>query len=264
MATKPEEYPQIAFEDTTLPETGNTNKLRPPLEIRQAGYDYKQKLPVEEYNWQMHNIAQWIEYLDGLTRDQGITEIASLSQAQTGTANDVLMTPLRVLDSIKFNANPPGEVKAFAGTALPSGYLRCEGQAVSRTTYSRLFDAIGTTYGAGDGSTTFNLPDLRDDFIRGAHSGRAVGTRESYAVQSHSHTGNTNSAGTHTHTVKEGSYNVGVPAGNLTSGDDYTEVAAYLQTTSAAGSHTHSFTTNATGGSETRPRNVAMYWIIKF
>lgn len=56
---------------------------------------------------------------------------------------------------------PPGVLAPYAGTAAPSGWLLCHGQAVSRTTYAALFDAIGTTYGAGDGSTTFVLPDLR-------------------------------------------------------------------------------------------------------
>lgn len=56
---------------------------------------------------------------------------------------------------------PTGVVLPFAGSAAPTGWLLCFGQAVSRTTFSRLFTALGTTYGTGDGSTTFNLPDLR-------------------------------------------------------------------------------------------------------
>lgn len=51
-----------------------------------------------------------------------------------------------------------GMVMAFAGTTPPAGWLKCDGSAISRTTYSALFNVIGTTYGAGDGSTTFNLP----------------------------------------------------------------------------------------------------------
>lgn len=56
---------------------------------------------------------------------------------------------------------PTGAQLAFAGSVAPSGYLFCYGQAVSRTTYEDLFDAIGTAYGAGDGTTTFNIPDKR-------------------------------------------------------------------------------------------------------
>ena len=56
---------------------------------------------------------------------------------------------------------PTGSVLAFAGTSAPTGWLLCYGQQISRTTYATLFSAIGTTYGVGDGSTTFNLPDMR-------------------------------------------------------------------------------------------------------
>lgn len=60
-----------------------------------------------------------------------------------------------------------GEVKAFAGTSAPEGYLFCHGQAVSRTDYAGLFAVLGTSHGSGDGSTTFNLPDYRGQFLRG-------------------------------------------------------------------------------------------------
>ena len=59
------------------------------------------------------------------------------------------------------NVAPPGVVLPFAGSAAPSGWLLCDGSAISRTTYAALFSAIGTTYGTGDGSTTFNVPDMR-------------------------------------------------------------------------------------------------------
>jgi len=62
---------------------------------------------------------------------------------------------------------PPGVVQDFAGTAVPSGWLLCDGRAVSRTTYAALFTALGTTYGAGDSSTTFNLPDTRGRVVAG-------------------------------------------------------------------------------------------------
>jgi hypothetical protein len=69
---------------------------------------------------------------------------------------------------------PSGAVMVFAMNSAPSGYLACNGTAVSRTTYAALFAAIGTTYGAGDGSTTFTLPDLRGEFLRGIDNGRGV------------------------------------------------------------------------------------------
>jgi microcystin-dependent protein len=70
--------------------------------------------------------------------------------------------------------NPKGTVIAFAGNSAPAGYLICNGAAVSRTTYAGLFAVIGTTYGAGDGSTTFNLPDLTDKFIQGSGTAGTV------------------------------------------------------------------------------------------
>ena len=77
-----------------------------------------------------------------------------------------------------------GEVAFFARTTPPSGWLKANGAAVSRTTYAALFSAIGTTFGAGDGSSTFNLPDLRGEFVRGLDDGRNVdGGRRLGAVQ---------------------------------------------------------------------------------
>lgn len=69
---------------------------------------------------------------------------------------------------------PPGAVMAFAMSTPPDGWLKCNGQAVSRTTYATLFSAIGTTFGIGDGSTTFNVPDLRGEFVRGWDDERGV------------------------------------------------------------------------------------------
>lgn len=63
--------------------------------------------------------------------------------------------------------HPVGMVSSYAGSAAPTGWILCYGQAISRTTYSELFTAIGTTYGVGDGSTTFNLPDLRGRVVAG-------------------------------------------------------------------------------------------------
>ena len=79
---------------------------------------------------------------------------------------------------------PAGSVIHVAMNTAPNGYLKANGAAVSRDTYDKLFAAIGTTYGAGDGSTTFNLPDLRGEFIRcwddskGTDSGRAIGSSQ--------------------------------------------------------------------------------------
>jgi microcystin-dependent protein len=72
---------------------------------------------------------------------------------------------------------PPGALLAYASSTTPSGWLLCDGSAVSRTTYADLFAAISTTWGTGDGSTTFNVPDLRGQFLRGYDS-RATTTSQ--------------------------------------------------------------------------------------
>jgi len=137
---------------------------------------------------------------------------------------------------------PAGAVQAFAMNSAPSGWLAANGAAVSRSTYASLFSAIGTTYGAGDGSTTFALPDLRGYFVRGsgtnsdATAAGTFGAKQADAFRSH------------THTV-------------------FGTQLAQFQSTGAVLSGTSSNanqTTTATGGTETRPANIAMLYCIKF
>lgn len=93
--------------------------------------------------------------------------IATQQQAEAGTANDVLMTPLRVAQLLAEQmppAVPTGMILPFLGTSVPEGFLLCNGSNVSRTTYANLFSVIGTRCGAGDGSTTFTLPNLHRRF----------------------------------------------------------------------------------------------------
>lgn len=78
-----------------------------------------------------------------------------------------------------------GNIIAFTGSSIPEGYLECDGSAVSRTEYSDLFDVIGTIYGSGDGSTTFNLPNLSGKVALGvsqAHSAGSTGGEESHIL----------------------------------------------------------------------------------
>ena len=84
----------------------------------------------------------------------------------------------KVLNWLKSNSNSvaAGTVIAFAGKIIPDGYLLCNGAAVSRSSYAKLFQAIGTTYGRGDGSTTFNLPNLNQRFVEGTVTANNVGT----------------------------------------------------------------------------------------
>ena len=135
---------------------------------------------------------------------------------------------------------PAGTVIWFAANSPPSGFLKANGAAVSRTTYAALFAVIGTTYGAGDGSTTFNLPNLRGEFVRGlddgrgVDSGRAIGSAQSESVGPHSHT-------------------INQAAAALTSGGGASGVVAGV-----------GYATNNNSGLENRPRNVAMLACIKY
>lgn len=152
---------------------------------------------------------------------------------------------------------PAGTVIYTARTTAPTGYLKANGAAISRTTYATLFAAIGTLYGIGDGSTTFNLPDLRGEFVRGFDDGRGVdtgrtmGSNQAQNYQSHNHL--VSDPG-HSHTYQ-----------SATSGQEVIEgsgraVQAYTENTS---SQTTGITIQNNGGTETRPRNIALLGCIK-
>lgn len=173
---------------------------------------------------------------DPLEASLNLSDVQSVSAARTN---------LDVYSKAESDAIcAPGAVIYYARNTAPSGWLKANGAAVNRTTYARLFAAIGTTFGAGDGFNTFNLPDLRGEFIRGWDDSRGIdsarffGSFQSQAIQSH----------THDLTVpilrEDGAGQVasggGVFEGNLT------------------------FTTASTGGTETRPRNVALLACIRF
>lgn len=98
---------------------------------------------------------------------------------------------VKIVNDKAERAAPSGVIAYFGGQNAPAGWLKANGAAVSRTAYAALFAAIGTTYGAGDGRTTFNLPDLRGEFVRGwddgrnIDRGRALGSRQDDAFQGH-------------------------------------------------------------------------------
>ncbi len=153
-----------------------------------------------------------------------------------------------------------GMVATFAMNTPPAGWLKANGQAVSRTTYAALFAAIGTTYGSGNGSTTFNVPDLRGEFLRGwddargIDSGRAFGSAQTDAFQGHYHN-------LRTSTGLQVGYDGGGGggSGNLRADGSPTTPFGEAQEVLTDG-------TNGTPrtASETRPRNIALLACIKF
>lgn len=140
-----------------------------------------------------------------------------------------------------------GQVAAFAANVVPNSWIRANGATISRTQYAKLFARIGTTYGAGDGSTTFSVPDLRGKFIRGwdnaagVDTGRVMGSSQDDDLKAHKHVLQTVIAG----------------GGGV---DGFTLAAT---TNGALGSIS---TTNIAdfGATETRPKNVALLYCIKW
>lgn len=166
---------------------------------------------------------------------------ASQADAEGGTATDKPMNALRTKQAIdEFSKSwDIGCVGYYAGPTPPDGCLVRNGAAISRTTYAALFAVIGTTYGAGDNSTTFNLPDDRGYFDRGWDNGRGIdvgrtfGSYQADEVKSHTHL---------------------VPAGGVGGG---------AGTASYGSSYDGTIVTNGSGGAETRPKNRAYLPIIK-
>lgn len=117
-----------------------------------------------------------------------------MSYSETITRADLTNILNRILPAVQHTAIV-GEIIQYAGSTAPIGWLMCDGSAVSRTTYAELFNVIGTTYGSGDGSTTFNVPDLRDNFAVGAGTtyelgdtgGEATVTLTTDGIPAHTH-----------------------------------------------------------------------------
>jgi microcystin-dependent protein len=183
-----------------------------------------------------------------------------LSDARTPTNGSV--TTAKIADGAVTRAQldssvplvPTGAVIPFAMNSAPSGWLAADGSAVSRTTYAALFAAIGTTYGGGDNSNTFTLPDLRGIFVRGTGSqtisgitySGTLGTKQNDAMQGHYHNILTNTTG---------------------AGSSPLLKAGAVGAVSVVGATT--IVTDGTNGqprvgAETNPANIALLYCIKF
>lgn len=157
---------------------------------------------------------------------------------------------------------PSGVVLPFAGTSAPSGWLLCDGSAISRTTYANLFAVLGTTYGLGDGSTTFNLPNTQGVFLRGAGSQTisaisytgTLGTTQGDQTQGHKHetqvTGAAGGAGTFGGGASYPAITGGASIGGF--------VSALTNTPRTDGSNGTPRT-----GTQTHPANISVNHIIK-
>ena len=142
-----------------------------------------------------------------------------------------------------------GSIYAYSSETIPSGYLKCNGQAVSRTTYSALYAVIGTTYGSGDGSTTFNLPNLSGKVAVGKGTGTdtnstsksfTIGTSGGEATNTLKHNSTTSEIPSHNHTI-ELTNSISTTENNSPAPSAVWEPKAV--STSSSGAHGHSFAT---------------------
>jgi microcystin-dependent protein len=200
----------------------------------QLVYGFQEGIP--EYD------STFTYYIGSIVKKTGTSELyGSLTNGNVGNA----------LPSQTDNANwhyinptsnePVGAVSDFAGSSLPAGWFLCDGSAVSRTTYSALYAVIGTTYGIGDGSLTFNLPDCRGRVTVGAGTGAGLTARALAATfGEENHLVSSGEMASHTHTIndpshKHGGYYFQVALGGEPTSDPYSPVtpAGNLRTTTA-------------------------------
>lgn len=189
---------------------------------------------------------------------------------------------------------PVGMVVPFAGTTAPAGFLLCNGAAISRSAYSKLFEAIGTAHGSGDGSTTFHLPDYRGRFLRGTdggvardpdrasrtaansggNTGDAVGSVQGNATAknglgaSNPAVNSGNESSDHSHGYSDYNWQMGSfeGVGGIQGGSGVDRWNVGRQTGGRSAAHIHTTTTAVSltvGDSETRPVNANVNYIIK-
>lgn len=180
---------------------------------------------------------------------------------------------------------PSGMMMPYAGASAPSGFLMCDGSAVSRSVYASLFTAVGTTWGPGDGSTTFNVPDCRG---RTAFGKDASGTFQTMAgtggsethnhtaashthsVLNHSHNGpthghgNTSSDGAHTHTGGAGGGLLSNSAGTLNTDSQGSHVHSIVSTSISTSAPDLSTTSDATTVGTSTDSAVNPYIVFNF
>jgi microcystin-dependent protein len=150
---------------------------------------------------------------------------------------------LTTASAARLNTTPTGSLLHFAGDTAPTGFIKAIGQLISRSVYSELFAVIGVTYGAGDGTTTFAVPDGRGRFLRqvddgaGLDDGRALGSTQADSLKAHNH-----------EYVRPDAAEVEIASG--TGAFAYDEVVTNLS--------------ENTGGDETRPVNLAVNLIIRY
>lgn len=189
------------------------------------------------------------------------SNVSEIVDDLSGTVTDAqLATALAIKSLITLNT-PTGTIQAFGGTSAPTGWFICDGTAVSRTTYSALFAVIAETFGQGDNSTTFNIPDFRGKFLRmvdGA-TGRDPNAATRIAMNTGGATGDNigsiqdSEFESHQHTITGGAVGGNYSLETKTSYLGEPLIARNTSNTSLVG-----------GSTETRPINAYVNYIIKY
>ncbi len=184
----------------------------------------------------------------------------------TDPTDAVTLAQVEALIAASATFIPSGTISSFAGATLPAGWLWADGSLVSRTTYAALFAAIGTTYGNGDGTTTFALPDARGRFPRFAardgtalDAGRVLGSVQADDTRAHAHTANS----VVTDPGHDHAMNLDVVSGAGGGGFPGIGAGTVIRTSANLTGVTVATTIASTGGAETRPANIAFNAIIK-
>ena len=176
----------------------------------------------------------------------------TVQEVAPGASGNALVSNGTTWQSTILETIPAGAVQYFAMNTAPTGWLKANGQAVSRTTYATLFSAIGTTFGSGDGSTTFNVPDLRGEFLRGWDDSRGIDSGRAFGSWQ---TQNTNKEEISMTTGSNGSSPITAP------NEDGSTYSAWL--TSGRNDGGSRAIILRMDNTETRPRNFALLACIK-
>lgn len=160
-----------------------------------------------------------------------VDKVAINENPDVNAINKIRDEDINEIKQVVNNNTPTGTIVLFAGSTAPTGWLLCQGQTISRTTYANLFNVIGTTYGSGDGSTTFNLPNFKGNIPVGYDStqtefdtlgetgGEKTHTLTTQEIPSHNHEGLSSSTGTAIGTGQYGTANqFYIPSGGFATG----------------------------------------------
>ncbi|MEI3507739.1 MAG: InlB B-repeat-containing protein [Bacilli bacterium] len=227
-----------------------TNRIDPPTYVVSPGgnlYTQSKEVTVTAYcttctnEYSIDNGKTWVVFPSTVFKIKYISNNVLMARSKDGTNTVSSTCTITNIDQTN-----PGFVKVNASSKVPGGYLPCDGRAVSRTTYANLFKAIGTTYGAGDGSTTFNLPDFQGRIPIGKSSKYALGSKGG----STDTTLATANLPAHTHTA--------IAKGTVSS--TFTGSSA---ATASGGAHTHTLsgTTSSNGNHSHTTYHKGYYWI---